>query len=71
MVWFTFEPEWVIPNCIVLPLGAEAVGFIVRKEARPLPILSEVFCFISRGCTGTRLYKKMLTYSAHPKKLYR
>ncbi|MDR1598877.1 MAG: carotenoid biosynthesis protein [Oscillospiraceae bacterium] len=46
MEWFTFIPEWVIPDAVVLLLGVLTVGFIIRKERRPLPILLEMFCFI-------------------------
>jgi hypothetical protein len=44
--WFKFVPEWVILDIITLVLGVLTVGFIVRKEKRPLPLLLELFCFI-------------------------
>jgi len=46
MTWFTFEPDWVVPDIIVLLLGVITVGFIVKKEKRPLPVLLEMFCFV-------------------------
>jgi len=46
MEWFTFTAQWVIPDIIVLLLGVLAVGFIIKKEKRPLPVLLEMFCFI-------------------------
>jgi len=44
--WFTFVPEWIIPDIIILLLGVLVVGFIVKKEERPLSLLLELFCFI-------------------------
>ena len=46
MTWFTFVPDWVVPDIVVLLLGAVTIGFIVKKEQRPLPILLEMFCFV-------------------------
>jgi len=46
MQWFTFVPSWVIQDAIVLVLAAVTIGFIVKKEKKPLPVLLEFFCFI-------------------------
>jgi hypothetical protein len=46
MVWFTVVPEWILMDIIILLLGAYTIGFIVKKEKHPLPILLEMFCFI-------------------------
>lgn len=44
--WPTLVPEWIIGDIVILLLGVLVVGFIVRKEKRPLPLLLELFCFI-------------------------
>ncbi|MDR2336769.1 MAG: hypothetical protein LBE03_01545 [Candidatus Nomurabacteria bacterium] len=44
--WPTLVPEWIIPDVIVLLLGVLTIGFIIKKEKRPLPLLLEIFCFI-------------------------
>jgi len=46
MQWFTFVPSWVIQDAIVLVLAAVTIGFIVKREKKPLPVLLEFFCFI-------------------------
>jgi hypothetical protein len=44
--WPTLQPEWIIGDAVVLLLGLLVVGFIIKKEKRPLPLLLELFCFI-------------------------
>ena len=44
--WFTFVPSWVIQDVVVLVLAVLAIGFILRHERRPGPILLEFFCFV-------------------------
>jgi len=46
MTWFTFVPSWVIQDAVVFVLAAVVIGFILRREKRPAPILLEMFCFI-------------------------
>ena len=46
MQWFTFVPDWVIMDIIVLLLGVFTISFIIKKEKYPLPKLLELFCFI-------------------------
>lgn len=44
--WFTFVPAWVVQDAIVLVLAALLVGFIIKHEDLPGPILLEFFCFV-------------------------
>ena len=46
MEWFTFVPEWVIMDIVILLLGVFTVGFIIKNEKYPLPKLLEICCFI-------------------------
>jgi hypothetical protein len=46
MVWFTFVPEWVAMDVIVLLSGVFTVGFILKHERYPATRLLELFCFI-------------------------
>jgi hypothetical protein len=42
----TLVPEWIVGDVVILLLGILVVGFIVKKEKRPLPLLLELVCFI-------------------------
>jgi hypothetical protein len=44
--WPVLVPEWIVGDFVILLLGVLVVGFIVKKEKRPLPLLLELFCFI-------------------------
>jgi len=46
MEWFTLEPLWIVQDAVVLVLAALTIGFIVKKEKKPGPVLLEFFCFI-------------------------
>jgi hypothetical protein len=46
MQWMTLVPSWLIQDAVVLILGALTVGFIVKHEKNPLPILLEFLCFM-------------------------
>ena len=46
MEWFTLVPLWVIQDAVILVLAVLTIGFIVKKEKKPLPILLEFICFI-------------------------
>ena len=46
MEWFTFVPEWVIMDVVILLLGVFTIGFIIKHEKHPQARLLELFCFI-------------------------
>jgi hypothetical protein len=46
MNWPTLVPEWIIQDAIVLILAALTIGFIIKHEKKPAPILLEFFCFL-------------------------
>ncbi|MDR3344884.1 MAG: carotenoid biosynthesis protein [Oscillospiraceae bacterium] len=44
--WFTMVPSWILQDVVVLLLATATIGFIIKHEKRPLPVLLEFFCFI-------------------------
>ncbi|MCL2757517.1 MAG: hypothetical protein FWD43_05515 [Coriobacteriia bacterium] len=46
MSWFTFVPSWVIQDAVIILLAVVAIGFVLKHEKKPIPILLEFFCFI-------------------------
>ena len=46
MIWFTFEPAWVVMDVVILLLGIYTIGFILKHEEHPTQILLEILCFI-------------------------
>lgn len=42
---FTFIPEWIIPDLIILLSAVAVCGFILKREEKPGRILLELLCF--------------------------
>jgi hypothetical protein len=46
MGMFTFIPQWIIQDLIILIMAVIFIVFIVRKEEYPIPVLLEFVCFV-------------------------